>query len=152
MASKNERLVLRLFLELWNYGKLAVADEIFATNYVNHDPASPDFGTGPEGVKQAVTLYRNAFPDLQLIVEHMIEEDQFVTTRFSSRGTHKGELRGIPPTSRSIQVDGIVIHRNSRGRIVEGWIAWDALGLMQQLGVIPTLEKVKPQATKTTSN
>jgi len=49
-------------------------------------------------------------------------------------------------------LDGIVIHRISAGRIVEGWAVWDALGLMQQLGVIPTLEKVKPQATKTTSN
>jgi len=49
-------------------------------------------------------------------------------------------------------VDGIVIHRISAGRIAEGWAVWDALGLMQQLGVIPTLEKVKPQTTKTPSN
>jgi steroid delta-isomerase-like uncharacterized protein len=144
MPSKNKRLLLRVFLELWNSGKLAEADEIFAPEYVNHDPASPDFGTGPEGVKQTVILYRNAFPDLQFTVEHMIEADQFVTTRFSSRGTHKGDFRGIPPTSRSIQVDGIVIHRISGGRIVEGWAVWDALGLMQQLGVIPALEKGKP--------
>ncbi len=146
MSSENKRSVLRIFLELWSYGKLSVADEIFAPNYVNHDPASPDFGTGPEGVKQAVTLYRNAFPDLQLIIEHMTEADQFVTTRFTSRGTHKGDLRGIPPTDRSIHVDGIVIHRISRGRIAEGWVVWDALGLMQQLGVVPTLEKAKAQA------
>jgi steroid delta-isomerase-like uncharacterized protein len=152
MPSKNERLVLRLFLELWNYGKLAVADEIFATNYVNHDPASPDFGTGPEGVKQLVTLYRNAFPDLQLTANQMIDTGQLVTTRFTSQGTHKGELRGIAPTNKPIKVEGMVIHRISRGHIVEGWVMWDALGLMQQLGVIPAMEKVKPQATKTTSN
>ena len=152
MASKNKRLLLWVFMELWNDGKLAVADEIFAPEYVNHDPASPDFGTGPEGVKQSVKLYRNAFPDLQFTVEHMIETEQFVTTRFTVRGTHKGDLRGIPATNSSIQVDGIVIRRISAGRIVAGWAVWDALGLMQQLGVIPTLEKVKPQATKTTSN
>ena len=64
MASKNKRLLLWVFMELWNDGKLAVADEIFAPEYVNHDPPSPDFGTGPEGVKQSVKLYRNAFPDL----------------------------------------------------------------------------------------
>jgi steroid delta-isomerase-like uncharacterized protein len=148
MASKNKRLLLRVFMELWNDGKLAVADEIFAPEYVNHDPASPDFGTGPEGVKQTVTLYRNAFPDLLFTIEHMIETEQFITTRFTSRGTHKGELRGIPATNGSIQVDGIVIHRISGGRIVEGWAVWDALGLMQQLGVIPTLEKVKAQGSK----
>jgi steroid delta-isomerase-like uncharacterized protein len=147
MASENERLVLRIFLELWNNGKLAVADEIFSANYAHHDPASPDFGKGPEGIKQTVTLYGNAFPDLQFTIEHMMEVDQFVTTRFTSRGTHKGDLRGIPPTNRSIQVDGIVIHRISRGRIAEGWVVWDALGVMQQLGVVPALEQVKAQAT-----
>ena len=152
MPSENKRLVLRIFLELWNRGKLAVADEIFAANYVHHDAASPDFGKGPEGIKQTVTLYGNAFPDLQFTIEHMMEVDQFVTTRFSSRGTHKGELRGIAPTNKPIKVEGMVIHRISGGRIVEGWVMWDALGLMQQLGVIPALEKVKPRAIKTISN
>jgi steroid delta-isomerase-like uncharacterized protein len=148
MPSENKRLVLRVFLELWNQRKLAVADEIFAANYAHHDPASPDFGKGPEAIKQAVALYDNAFPDLQFTIEHMMEVDQFVTTRFSSRGTHKGDLRGIPPNSRSIQVEGIVIHRISRGQIAEGWVVWDALGMMQQLGVIPALEKVKAHASK----
>jgi steroid delta-isomerase-like uncharacterized protein len=106
MASENKRLVLRIFLELWNNGKLAGADEIFAANYAHDDPASPDFGKGPEGIKQTVALYGNAFPDLQFTIEHMLEVDQFVTTRFTARGTHKGDLRGIPPTSSSIQVDG----------------------------------------------
>ena len=147
MASENKRLVLRIFLELWNNGKLAVADEIFAANYAHHDPASPDFGKGPKGIKQTVALYGNAFPDLQFTIEQMMEADQLVTTRFTARGTHKGDLRGILPTSRSIQVEGIVIHRISRGRIAEGWVVWDALGLMQQLGVVPALEQVKAQAT-----
>ncbi len=146
MSSENKRLVLRIFLEIWNYGKLAVADEVFAANYVNHDPASPDFGTGPEGVKRTVTLYRNAFPDLQLVIEHMLETEQFITTRFTSRGTHRGDLRGIAPTGLSINVEGIVIHRISRSHVVEAWVVWDALGLMQQLGVIPTLEQAKTQA------
>ena len=145
MISESRRLMLRVFMELWNQGKLAVADEIFAPNYINHDPASPDFGTGPEAVKQTVTLYRNAFPDLLFTIEHMIEAAAFVTTRFNARGSHKGDLRGIPATNSSIQVDGIVIHRISDGRIVEGWAVWDALGLMQQLRVIPTLDKVQTQ-------
>ena len=145
MSSENKQLVRRLFLELWNKVRLAVADEIFATNYVNHDPATHDFGKGPEGVKQLVTLYRNAFPDLQFTIEHMIDADEFVTTRYTARGTHKGDLRGIAPTHRSVKVEGILINRMSRGRIAEGWVMWDALGLMQQLGVVPALEKAKEQ-------
>ena len=152
MALENKQLVRRLFNELWNKGNLAVANAIFTSNYLNHDPATPDFGTGPEGVKQLVTLYRNAFPDLQLTVNQMIETGQLVTTRFASQGTHKGELWGIAPTNKPIKVEGMVIHRISRGHIVEGWVMWDALGLIQQLGVIPAMEKVKPQAIETTSN
>lgn len=148
MSSENKQLLRRLFLELWNYGKLTVADEIFAGNYINHDPASPDFGKGPEGVKHTVTLYRNAFPDLQFTIDHMIDADEFVTTRFTNRGTHKGALQGIAPTNKTIKVEGISIDRISRGRIAEGWVVWDALGMMQQLGAIPAVEKVKAQASK----
>jgi predicted ester cyclase len=147
LASKNKRLLLWAFMELWNNGKLAVADEIFAPEYVNYDPASLDFGTGPEGVKQTVTLYRNAFPDLLFTVEHTIETEQFITTRFTSRGTHKGDLRGIPATNSSIQVEGIVISPHF-GWVHCGRVVWDTLGVMQQLGVIPTLEKVKAQGSK----
>jgi hypothetical protein len=73
MSSESKQLVRRLFLELWNQRKLAVADEIFAADYINHDPASPDFGKGPEGVKQTAKLYRNAFPDLLFTVDQMID-------------------------------------------------------------------------------
>lgn len=141
MHSDNRHLVLRVFMELWNDGKLAVADEIFAADYLNHDPASPDFGRGPKCVKHTVVIYRKAFPDLQFTIEDMIQSDPFVTTRFAARGTHKDDF--IPPANSPIQVDGIVIHRISGGRIVEGWAVWDALGLMQQMGVIPTLDKVQ---------
>ena len=148
MSSENKQIVRKLFNELFNKGKLAVADEIIAPNHVNHDPATPNFGKGPEGEKQIVTLYRNAFPDLQFKIDHIIDADDFVTTRYTSTGTHKGELRGIAPTSKTIRVEGVVIHRISRGRIAESWVIWDALGLMEQLGVVPALEKAKAQASK----
>ena len=148
MSSENKQLVRRLFLELWNQRKLAVADEIFAADCINHDPASPDFGKGPEGVKQTAILYRNAFPDLLFTVDQMIDAGQLVTTRFTSQGTHKGELRGIAPTNKPIKVEGMVVHRVSRARIAEGWVMWDALGMMQQLGVVPTFEKAKAQVSK----
>jgi hypothetical protein len=83
----------------------------------------------------------------------MIDTGQLITTRFTSQGTHKGELRGIAPTNKPIRVEGMVIHRISRGHIVEGWVMWDALGLMQQLGVVPALEKAKPKpANKQAAN
>ena len=143
MPVGNKQIVRKLFNNLLNKGNLAVADEIIAPNHVNHDPATPDTGKGPDGEKQIVTLYRNAFPDLQFKIDHMIDADDFVTTRYTSTGTHKGELRGIAATNKTFRVEGVVINRISRGRIAESWVMWDALGLMQQLGVVPALEKAK---------
>ena len=148
MSSENKQVVRKLFNDLLNKGNLAVADEIIAAHHVHHDPATPDFGKGPEGQKQVISLYRNAFPDLKFTIDHMIDADDFVTTRYTSTGTHKGELWGIASTDKTIKVGGMAINRISRGRIVETWVIWDALGLMQQLGVVPALEKAKAKASK----
>jgi steroid delta-isomerase-like uncharacterized protein len=148
MPSQNREIVHKLFNDLFNKGNLAVADEIIAANHLHHDPATPDFGKGPDGQKQIVTLYRKAFPDLLFTIDQIIDADDFVTTRYTSTGTHKGELRGIAPTNKAIKVEGVVINRISRGRIAESWVNWDALGLMEQLGVVTALEKAKAQAAK----
>lgn len=139
----NGQLVRRAFDELWSQGRLEVADEIFAASYINHDPASPDFGQGPEAEKQMVAYYRNAFPDLHFTVDHMIEAGDFVTTRFTARGTHEGEFRGIAPTNRPVRVEGTAVYLVLDGRIAERWAVWDALGLMQQLGVVPASGKAQ---------
>ena len=148
MSSENKQVVRKLFNDFLSKGNLAVADEIIAANHVHHDPATPDFGKGPEGQKQTISLYRTAFPDLQFKIDQIIEADDFVTTRYTSTGTHKGELRGIAPTNKTIKVEGMAINRISRGGIVETWVIWDALGLMQQLGVVPALEKAKAQVSQ----
>lgn len=148
MPSQNKQIVRKLFNDLFNKGNLAVANQIIAPNHVNHDPATPDFGKGPEGEKQIVTLYRGAFPDLHFTIDQIIDGDNFVTTRYTATGTHKGELRGIAATSKAIKVGGMVINRISRGKIAESWVHWDALGLMEQLGAVPALEKAKAQVAK----
>ncbi len=135
MSVENKALVRRLFEEIWNKGNLSVADQIFATNYVHHDPSTPDFGRGPESEKKRATLYRTAFPDLQLAIEDLVAEGDRVVTRWTARGTHRGELRGIAPTGKQFTVTGISIARISGGKLVEGWVNWDAQGLMEQLGV-----------------
>jgi len=137
MSEHNKAIVRRLFAELWNNGKLSVADEIFTPNYEHHDSSTPDFGHGPESEKKRATLYRTAFPDLHLTIEDVIAEGETVMTRWSCRGTHKGDLSGIAPTGKQITVSGVTVARVSNGKIAEGYVNWDALGLMQQLGVVP---------------
>ena len=139
MSENNKAIVRRLFEELWNKGNLSVADQLFTPNYTHHDSSSPDFGHGPDSEKKRAALYRTAFPDLHLTIEDVIAEGETVMTRWSCRGTHKGDLNGIAPTGKHITISGVTVARVSNGKIVEGYVNWDALGLMQQLGVVPQL-------------
>jgi steroid delta-isomerase-like uncharacterized protein len=124
----------RSFDEIWNNGNLDVADELFSRDYVNHDPASPEIPPGPEGVKQLAKMYRRAFPDLRFTIDEMLATGDRVVTRWTGEGTHRGPLRGLPATGRRVRVCGISIHRMAGGRIVETWVSWDTLGMMEQLG------------------
>jgi steroid delta-isomerase-like uncharacterized protein len=146
MSEQNKAALRRLFEEFWNKGNLSVADEVLAPNYSHHDPATPDFGKGPESEKKRAHLYRTAFPDCRITVEDLIAEGDTVMARWTCRGTHKGELRGIAPTGKQINISGISIGRFDGGKVVEGWVNWDALGLMQQLGAVPETGKTKAAA------
>jgi steroid delta-isomerase-like uncharacterized protein len=151
MSDANKNVVRRLFDEVWNKGNLPVADQLFDTIYSHHDASTPDFGRGPESEKLRVTLYRTAFPDLHLTVENLTAEGEIVTARWSCRGTHKGDLNGIAPTGKAISITGISVMRFASGKMVESWINWDALGLMQQLGVVPEFARAKVAAAAATA-
>ncbi len=148
MSDQNKAIVRRLFEELWNKGNLSVADQLFSPNYAHHDPSTPDFGRGPESERKRATLYRTAFPDLQLTIEDIIAEGETVMARWSCRGTHKGDLSGIAPTGKQFTISGVTIARLTNGKLAEGYVNWDALGLMQQLGVAPELVKAKAVAAQ----
>ena len=82
-------------------------------------------------------MYLSALPDLQFTIDGQLAEGDQVATRWTSSGTHEGELMGIGPTGNRVTIEGIVIHRLADGKIQEGWWNWDTMGLMQQLGAIP---------------
>ena len=137
----NKTVSRRLFEEVWNKGNLAVLNELIAENHVSSGPgALPESPTGPEGTKQLVTLYRNAFPDVHFTIDEQIAEGDKVVTRWTADGTHQGELQGIPATGKVSTVTGIAIDRIVNGKIAESWGIFDQFGMMQQLGVIPTPE------------
>jgi steroid delta-isomerase-like uncharacterized protein len=146
MSEQNKTNVRRLFGEVWNKGYVAVADELFAPSYHHHDSSTPDFGRGPESEKKRVTLYRQAFPDIRFTIEDLLAEGETVVARWSCRGTHKGELNGIAPTGRQFSITGLSIARFTNGKMFEGYVNWDALSLLQQLGVVPELFRAKALA------
>jgi steroid delta-isomerase-like uncharacterized protein len=146
MSEVNKSVVRRLFEDVWNKGSMPVADELFAPTYAHHDSSTPDFGRGPESEKKRANLYRTAFPDVRFTIEDLIAEGETATARWSCRGTHKGDLNGIAATGKQFNITGVSNARFTNGKMVEGWVNWDALGLMQQLGVVPELGKAKAVA------
>jgi steroid delta-isomerase-like uncharacterized protein len=138
-TQENKATSRRFFEEMVNAKQLGVADEIFATDHAYHDPSSPMIGSGPGGMKQLISMYIAAYPDLHHAVEDQIAEGDTVVTRWTGTGTHQGDLLGMAPTQKPAKVMGIWIHRLAGGKIVESWNVWDTLGMLQQLGVIPAL-------------
>lgn len=138
MSEHNKVLARRIIEEVWNQGKIAVIDELIAHNAVFHDPNVPEGRFAePEGYKQFVSIYRSAFPDLHLTIYDQMAESDKVVTRWSASGTNDGSLMGIAATHKPATMQGVDINRYENGKIVEGWIIYDMLGLLQQLGVEP---------------
>ena len=138
MSAENKEIVRRHTQEYWNEGRLDLASELHAPDLVFHDPTSGVLH-GSEAYDQFVTMFRTAFPDMQFTTEDLIAEGDKVVGRWSCVGTHQGELMGIPPTGKQIKTTGIDIFRLSGGKIVEEWVEWTTLGMLQQLGVIPPM-------------
>ncbi len=124
--------------EVWGKGNLAVVDELSDENVLNHNPQVPLL-KGREAFKQLVLTYRTAFPDLHITIEDQIVEGDKVVIRFTARGTHKGNLMDIPPTGKQMTTSGITVSRVVNGKFVESWTDFDALGMLQQLGVVPRM-------------
>ncbi len=134
----NKAIARRVYDEVWTKGDLDVIDELIDPDFVNYDPNSETGQVrGVAAFKQSFAELRNAFPDLRLTIEDQIAEGDKVAYRWKASGTHEGGLMGIPPTGNRMTITGTAIARISGGKIEEGWQNFDALGMMQQLGVIP---------------
>lgn len=138
-AEDNKVISRRLFQEFWDGKNLAVADQLLDANHTDHTPGSPPLPPGPEGTKQFATLYFTAFPDLRISIEDQVAEGDRVVTRWRAQGTNTGSLFGMPATNKPATITGITIDRFAGGKIVETWTNFDNLGMLQQLGVIPSM-------------
>ncbi len=117
---KNKALTRWWWEEVWVRGNVAAMDEFMAPNYVDH-PNLPGLPPGPEGMKQVLTYYRTASPELQATLEDIFAAGDRVALRWSARGTHLGEWLGLPPTGHHFTMGGMTIYRLAEGKAVEGW-------------------------------
>ncbi len=137
-TEENKALVRSFYEEVFNNKNLASVDAFVDPHIIEHD-LPLGLPVGIEGTRKFIGMYLAAFPDLRITAEDMVAEGDRVMVRFTLRGTHKGELMGIAPTGKQVTITGIQILRVASGKIVENWVNLDALGLLQQLGVLPPM-------------
>jgi len=143
VSKENKTLARRVLEEVFSAGNLDVVDEIVSEDHVHHDPAMPEEGHGREHLKEFASMYRSAFPDVHMQIEDQLAEGDRVATRWVASGTHEGDLMGISPTGNRVTVVGMTIDRIADGQIAETWDNYDALGMMQQVGAIPSAEETQ---------
>ena len=133
---ENKAIVWRIFAEL-NKGNAAVLDELLDANCIFRAAGIEDI-RGTEGVKQRVNTALSAFPDYRAEIYDVLAEGDKVMVRLTEKGTHEGELMGIAPTGEKVKAWAMVVVRIVGGKVVESWALGDRLGLLQNLGVIPS--------------
>ena len=136
MSTESNKIVVRRFLEAFNAGNLAGVAAVCAPNVVVHNSGAPD-PLNLEGFRQLAGVFLAAFPGGKHTIEDLIAEGDKVVCRATYRGTHTGDLMGIPPTYKSVTVSAMIIDQLADGKIVESWRLFDQMAMMQQLGVIP---------------
>ncbi len=136
VTEDSKALMWRITEEIWNNGRLELIDELIAEDLIDHVELAGLEGSGRARYRASIELMRAAFPDYRNPLDLVIAEDAFAVSYGRSTGTHRGELFGIPPTGRTIDVPTFGILRFENGQAVERWGFADNLAMMQQLGLM----------------
>ena len=135
MSTTNNKLLAdRVWEEVWHQGDLERIEELFAPDFVRHDPGREIHG--PEENRQFIKGFRAAFPDVHFTVLDQIGEGDKVAVRYRLEATHLGDFQGMPPTRKHVTYSGILIYRVANGKIAEQWTEFDLLGFLKQLGAL----------------
>lgn len=136
-SERNKEIVSLIATDIWNRGNLTICDEVMAENANYYGPHMPGGKGSRNDWRNAIGMYRNAFPDSNVTFDEIISIGDTVVGRWNATGTNTGRLPGIDvPTGKKINISGITIYRLSGGKIVEAWEQLDLLTMWQQLGVI----------------
>ena len=138
MSNDQVRAVIhRVVKDIFHGKNLALVDELYTADFVGHQIAPP-LPKDRSGQKQMLAYFFSVFPDLQLVFEDEIVEGSKLAGRGYFTGTHRGEFKGIAPTGKKVRVEYQDLWRVEGGRVAEYWGTVDYLGLLQQLGALPS--------------
>ena len=123
--------------EVFSQGKLDVIDELVAEDFVEREETPPGISADREGIKQFVTMFRTAFPDIKAktLATGVDGDELWMYSEFT--GTNTGEFMGMPPTGKKMKVTGFDRVKFKGDKVVEHWGMVDMMGMMTQLGVVP---------------
>jgi predicted ester cyclase len=138
-SSENIEKVRTLLTRVFSEGDYEVIGELIAPDFVEHQNGSQ--GVGPEAVRRTASGLRVSFPDLTIEIQDAIAGEDTVWVRARGRGTDTGGVAGRPPSGRRVEVDVIDIARFRDGLMIEHWGVADRLGMLQQVGAVPTPER-----------
>lgn len=139
MAMDIKTLARECVEELFDRGRTDFLNEVSELSFVGHDPVRTK-GVSLDDAKQIAESFRAGFPDLRCSVNDVVTEGSRVVCRWRMTGTHQGPFLGFAPTGKRVAFDGISEMRFHDGRLAEQWTLYDCLGLLHQLGVLPSLE------------
>jgi len=134
----NKKIAERLAEEVFSKGKMDVFDEIFANNYIMHNMPVPNIPGTKEGFRKLVLATRHAFPDVQVHIDDIVAEGDFTVFHDHVEASSKGDFLGVPPNNKRIAWTEIHFLRIVDNKIVEHWTNFDQLGILMQLGAIPS--------------
>ncbi|HUY45965.1 MAG TPA: ester cyclase [Streptosporangiaceae bacterium] len=135
-VQRNKTIVKLVTEKGFNEGDLDGLEPYFASDYRVHAPGVPPLPPGTGAFRAAVSLWREAFPDINVNVEDVIGEGEEVYCRFVTRGTHSGPLMGIPPTGKQVTIHEMSCHRLVNGKVVESWIGDNVPNILHQIGAL----------------
>ena len=127
-------LLERLFEEVINQGRLEVADELFADDFVDHGPMGDVHGR--DAFKAVVEAWRSAVPDVRCEVDRVIEQGDTVAWLVHTTGTHTGDGLGFPATGQRFETVSANLGRIVDGRAAEHWSEQGMLPMLLQLGIL----------------
>jgi steroid delta-isomerase-like uncharacterized protein len=137
MSEQDREAAVRRWLEAWNTHDLNASQSLLEPGFVRHDANLPEVN-GPHEQRSFLAGVFQAFPDIRVEPQQLISQGDLVAVRLTVQGTHRSEFLGVPATGRQIMIQSVDIFRVTNDKIAEQWVLMDALGLMQQLGAIPS--------------
>jgi steroid delta-isomerase-like uncharacterized protein len=137
MSTQDNLKIARDIFDAWNAHDPERYAKLLDEKHVIESDTIPAAMTGRDAARQFMKIYIGAFPDLRLTVDQMLADGNFVVTRWTATGTHRGELMGIAPTGRKTVTRGCTVGEIKNGRGVHDWVYWDTGNMLKQLGVLP---------------